>query len=320
VGWSQAVPRDKLWSLLRGLMLPAVVLAGFGLLQFLELFQPFRFADTGEGSRVAITSLAGSAGDLAAFLVLPCLLSQLELWSSRRWSRLGWSVVLLLCLWCLAATQTVAPLVALLVGSSVMWGLLLERRRLVAAATAMALVLLSTVGAVAPLRERLGEKWEQLRAGELDAALSGRLDGWRAAIWMLEEHPLAGVGHGAYRAEFAAAKLALIDDGVELYRGHRHAAFGNAHNEYLEAGAEWGIPGLAALAWAFWVSLRFSIRRSRRADRGATRERLKRSFGWAALAALGFLAVAYFPMRLALTAYPALLLLSFLLGSEEEAA
>ena len=90
--------------------------------------------------------------------------------------------------------------------------------------------------------------------GDWNSVLTGRLDGWRAAVWMFERHPLAGVGQGAYQPEFVPAKLALLDRGVLFFPALTQVGgFGNAHNEILEAAADWGIPGLLALAWGLWV-------------------------------------------------------------------
>jgi O-antigen ligase len=86
--------------------------------------------------------------------------------------------------------------------------------------------------------------------------------------------------------------------------------FANAHNEVLEAAAEWGVPGLAALAWALWVLFAALRRRDRRAE--------ERALAWAGVAALAVLSLMAFPFRVALVAYPALLFLSGVLRPAEE--
>jgi O-antigen ligase len=158
------------------------------------------------------------------------------------------------------------------------------------------------------LRQRVVEKARVLAQGDWNELLSGRLDGWRTALWMLRQHPLTGVGHGAYRTEFAPAKLALLDQGVRFYTGLMEVGFANAHNELLETGAEWGIPGLLALAWALWVLLA-ALRRAGRAPED-------RALALAGTAALGVLSLAAFPFHIALVAFPALLFLSWVLSPE----
>jgi tetratricopeptide (TPR) repeat protein len=76
-----------------------------------------------------------------------------------------------------------------------------------------------------------------------------RLDLWRSAAEMFRDHPLTGVGPGAYGTALRQYRNPL------LARDHTN----EAHNIYLEAGAERGILGLIiggwmllALVWAWW--------------------------------------------------------------------
>jgi hypothetical protein len=179
------------------------------------------------------------------------------------------------------------------------------------------------VAAVAPLRQRVVEKARQAAEGDWNDVLTGRLDGWRAAVWMLRERPLTGVGQGAYRPEFVPAKLALMDRGVPFYRDLT-VGFGNAHNEFLEVGAEWGIPGLLALAWGLWVLIGALRTPSPPAplshrpppDRERGNQGGERVLAWAGTAALATLCLVDFPFQIALVAFPALLFLSWVLRTE----
>jgi O-antigen ligase len=123
---------------------------------------------------------------------------------------------------------------------------------------------------------------------------------------MMGEHPLAGVGHGAYLPEYVPAKLALLDRGVEFLPDQVTPVFDNAHNEFLNAGAEWGIPGLLALAWGLWVVFHTG-------RRAARREGDDRALAWSGLTALGVLSLAYFPFHVAMVAFPAILFLAWVL-------
>lgn len=326
VGWSAALSRPRIARLLQGMLWPATLLALLGILQFHGLWQPLSLAGIAPGTRLAITSLAGNPGDLGAYLVLPVLLAQLgllrRLRSGETWSRPAvWStaVALVICLYALLLTQTLAAVAAVTAGSLVIWGTLMPRRRSLIALGAGAALAILLVAAVAPLRQRVVEKARQAAEGDWNDVLTGRLDGWRTAVWMLKEHPLTGVGQGAYRPEFVPAKLALMDRGVPFYRDLT-VGFGNAHNEFLEVGAEWGLPGLLALAWGLWVligALRknpspppdpFSL-----LDWEKGNEAWERALALAGTAALAVLCLADFPFQVALVAYPALLFLSWVL-------
>jgi O-antigen ligase len=410
VGISLALPAERLEQLLGGLRWPAAALALFGILQYHGLWRPLLFSGAVTvDPRLAITATAGNPGDLGAYLVLPCLLLQ---WQLARASlgrgsgrparpRLGHLLALGLCVYCVALTQTLAAIAAAGVGSLVLWALVMPRRRsfaLLGGGLACALLL---VALVPPLRMRAAAKLAQARQGDWNAVLTGRLDGWRAAAWMLREQPVAGVGQGAFRAEFVPAKVALLDRGVRFYSGPQQGMFANAHNELLEVGADLGVPGLFALGWGLWVlvgalrsagaaqgweeaalsrgaavqgraaavrgleaaaqgleavqgreaaalsrkvavqgletaalsrkapaSSRDGAASSReRAARGRAEaapgegpgERADGALAWAATAALGLLSLVLFPFRIALLAFPALLMLAWVLRRGDEA-
>jgi O-antigen ligase len=345
VGWSVALPEDRLRRLLGGLLWPGVALAAIAILQF-HGWQPLAIGGVRAGSRYALTSTAGNPGDLAAFLVLPCLVAQWRLARGGRPSgamgRRAWLVAALLaCAYAMALTQTVAALAALALGSLIFWGGVLGaglagRRRAVAGAAFAVLILLAAgVAAVLPpLRARVLEKVHQATRGDWNSVLTGRLDGWRAAAWMLGQHPWAGVGQGAYRAEFVPAKLALLARGAVFLSGQQQN-FANAHDEPLEVAADCGWPGLLALGWAVWI-VAGSLRARRRltpepngvgeepparrlpaaGEPGAAGWRAAhadRAFAAAGVAALGVLCLVDFPVRVALVAFPALLFLSWVL-------
>ncbi|MFL6290294.1 MAG: O-antigen ligase family protein [Thermoanaerobaculia bacterium] len=307
VGWSAGLERERLERLLRGLIWPAAALALVGILQFHHLWEPLRLAGIQYDPRLGITSFAGNPGDLSSYLVLPSLVAIRTLFQPRR-GRWLTGVALALCVYGLALTQTLASLAAVIAGAVVLALLELPRRKVLAGLAAAAVVAAVLVLAVAPLRVRVAGKLRGLAQGDLNEVLTGRLDGWRAALWMMGEHPLAGVGHGAYLPEYMPAKLALLDRGVEFLPGQRTPVFSNAHNEFLEAGAEWGIPGLLALAWGLWVV--FCAARARGQN--------DRALAWSGLAALAVLSLAYFPLRVALVAFPALLFLAWVLRPEPE--
>ena len=318
VGWSLALPAPRLERLLRAWLWPASLMALVGILQY-HGFHPLALAASQSDGRLAITSLAGNPGDLAAYLVLPCLVAQRSLGRRLRageaWASPGvWTTALALAvsLYAMLLTQTLAAVAAVLLGTLLLWAPQVPRRRAAAALAAALVAVALVVAAVGPLRSRVLQKSQALAHGEWNWVLTGRLDGWRAAAWMLRRHPLTGVGQGAYGAEFAPAKLALLDQGVQFFADLRETGFANAHNEILEVGADWGLPGLLALAWALWVLLA-ALTRGGRA--GRTPEDW--SLAWAGTASLGILSLVDFPFRIALVAFPALLFLAWVLAGGE---
>lgn len=316
VGWATVLDARRLGRLLSALVVPGVGLAVLGAAQLHDLYQPLRFSGVGAGERLGVTALAGNAGDLGAFLVLPALVAQWRLaqrarGGARGWRRWAWGVALAVMVYGLAATQTLAALLALGLGSALFWAFVLPRNRrlpvLGGTVAALALVVLL----VAPLRGRVVEK-----TGELDrlgtsagwnSLLSGRLDGWRTALYLFGEHPVTGVGLGSYRAEFGEAKLELAAAGTPFFQQHSEPYFANAHSEVLEVAAEQGALGLVGLSLLLLGWGRFVLLPAWRAagdDRAG-------AFLVAAFAAVSLMALVDFPLRVALVAYPVLLFLAW---------
>ncbi|HXT52496.1 MAG TPA: O-antigen ligase family protein [Thermoanaerobaculia bacterium] len=313
VGWSLVLEPTALRRLLDAALVPAAVLALLGILQLHHLYYPLAFAESLSGERLAVTSLSGNPGDLAALLVLPCLIAQAGLPGARGW-RLGWRLLALaLCAYALAGTQTLTSLLAALGGSVVLWAALLPRRRLIVGAIATLVAAVLLVALVRPLRERVESLRQMVADGTgLNEALTGRLDAWRVAVRLLEDHPLAGVGLGAYRAEFGAAKIRLLAAGVPFYAGHINPSFSNAHDEYLEVGADLGWPGVAAIIWGLAMVLHAAWRARRRLTQA------ERGLAWGGLVGLALLALGYFPFRLGPVAFVAIAWLAWLFANADE--
>jgi O-antigen ligase len=317
VGWSAGLAPHRLRRLTIGaLVVPAPILALLAGLQahgvhFLE------FARAAHTTRLGVTSLAGNPNDLAGFLAMAGVAAAVVAGAprqgrqgrARRWAALA---SLAASLYGLAATGTLTALGALGAGLVVAALVLAPTWRTRGLLLAGAAVALSAVLVSPPVRPRVQERIWVLRSGRVNHALTGRLDGWRAAVWMLGEHPVVGVGHGAYEAEFGNAKLALLARGVPFYPRHVFPMFVNAHNDLLEAAAEWGLLGLAALAWAV---ARLVACARRVGDLAGGGGRAASALAWGSLTAIAVLAMAHFPLRLALTAFPALVLFAWIFAA-----
>ncbi len=304
VGWSAGVDEPGRQRLLRLLILPACALGLLALLQLSGIYRPFGLVGGAERSREGITSLAGNAGDLGAYLVLPSLLLQAAIATAsgmRRWLLGG---ALALCVCALAATQTFTALIAAVVASLLFWGLRLPLKRTLIAGGVALLIGAGLIAVIPQLRARTTSKLTSLAQGDWDQFLTYRLDGWRAAVWMLERHPVTGVGHGAYRSQYAAARIDRVEHGATYEGRYRQLSFFNAHNDALEIAAELGWPGVAALGWAIWVVIAAARRLA-----GA-----ERALAAAGLLAMAVLAAGGFPFETALIAYPWLLFLSGVLA------
>jgi O-antigen ligase len=315
-GASVALRAETLEQSLAWLAVPTVLLALLGFGQATGWFQPFRFSDLHMTRRLEVTSLAGNPGDLACLVLLPALFAQWRAytcWREQRRLALGWIAVAGVTIATVGITQTLSVVAALAAGTWVLWLCLLPTRRFLFACALALASLLAVLAATPGMRERLIQKAAQVGAGDFNEVLTGRLDGWRAASWMLEQHPLSGVGVGAFGPAYSPARLALLDRGVRFYERHVFASFDSAHSEPLHVAAELGWPGLAALAWAALL-VAGAVRRTHRRDpsRGA--------LAIAGTTALALLSLAWFPFGIVLSALPALLFLAWILALAGEAA
>lgn len=309
-GLALALSREERDRLLRLMCWPAAALAVLGILQFHDLIHPFGFQSEST-ERLQLTSLAGGAFDLSAYLLLPALFSLRELFRAEgRRGRTVWGLAAALFVYGIAVSQTLTVLIGLAAGVAIL-GFFCVRRYFWQVAGGLAALALLLVLVVPPLRGRVDHAAKAIADQDYNQLLSGRLDGWRVAGRMLADHPLAGVGHGAFRSEFGDTKLELADQGVEFFLGHRGAYFTNAHNDLLEVGAELGWPGLLAACWGIWLVLRQALRRK---AAGAPADLVGFELGM--LAAMFLVALANFPFHLALVVYPWLIFLSGLLAKD----
>lgn len=189
--------------------------------------------------------------------------------AQRRGGRLGWLLM-----------AVALGVVVMLAGSRASWltyalvlawtgWRLLGWKRMLGILLAGALML----GAAPLLSPSLGERLQrsaEVFAGDargVDQALSGRIRIWSAALCMVREHPVNGVGARGFREAFPACDpahgvIAAWGTGVALH----------AHQIVLEVLSETGIVGLllwlagAALAWRAW---RFALPQARERARPA---------------------------------------------------
>jgi O-antigen ligase len=174
---------------------------------------------------------------LAALAAIGAAASPSSERASWRWSRTVWWVVAVLATGITFATGSVAGVACLLVAEALL--LVAWRRRrarivLVAGGALVAGVLAATValGALADPTEQDGS-----------SAIGARRQLWASAVDLVRAEPLTGVGAGG----FASSRAPGADTDLRW-----------AHHGYLQAAAEWGVPGLVLLlglaAWT-WIAL-----------------------------------------------------------------
>lgn len=88
--------------------------------------------------------------------------------------------------------------------------------------------------------------------------MRGRVFLWRAALWLVGEHPLTGVGLGGYPAAYGRAAAALVDGDPAAFQPLSSVDF--AHHDVLQFAAEGGV----VTAVAFVVVVASALSRAQR--------------------------------------------------------
>jgi O-antigen ligase len=227
----------------------------------------------------------GNPGDVAVFLLLPCLAATARaLAASGR--RLRWAIPAAIMATAIVGTRTITVLAALAAGLGVLlWTMLPRRSRLpgLAAAAAVGLAVLL----VGPLHARLAEVLAQVRSAGWSWLGSGRSAGFGAAAGMVVARPVTGVGFGLYEA--SSYRFQQEDELAE--RSHvlgLETGFGEAHNDPLQHTAETGLLGLGLALAGGWMAWR----RGRPATGEVPGAR-------ALVTAAGLVALGQFPLHLA---------------------
>ena len=136
------------------------------------------------------------------------------------------------------------------------WGLLLVGVAGLGAVVATATLRGEMMGRFAAIRQEITTFDHQREA---EGAVRERIEMWRTARLAFVEHPLAGVGidqFGVYaRGEVAAGRSNPVI-----------VKYDHPHNEYLEAAATGGVPGLLVLLLTFAVPLTYFARHMLDAD------------------------------------------------------
>lgn len=277
----------------------ATVNAVLVLLEAAAGVRPFAVVSvTGRGMTGA---LVGNEGQLALLLALAAVGTlAVAAIARRRRARLAAVAVVLVA--GLAACGNVTAVLALAAGVAVVLVRRFGARTLVPLAVAGGVAVAGLLAA-SPLGPRAAGLVEDARAGRWDDLISNRFGAWAAALEMARSRPLAGVGPGTFGAEFVPHRLAAeIRLRQRLTTPIRTSSYAEAHNEALQAAAEWGTPAALAATAAVLVLLVAACARADAADA----EGLALA---GVLAAAAVAALTWFPFQQASTGVPLLLAL-----------
>lgn len=187
-------------------------------------------------------------GNLSLLIGLFCLATLG--WARRDTSRWSWNRLLL----CGALGGGVASMLSGTRGGWVVLPFLLvllgwthrsmtRNQRLLALVTVLASVWVTYLIPQTGLQERVELTREHVvryLSGERDVTTGARMEIWQAAVFLIEERPLAGWGQSGYH-------LGMHDLGEEGRVDPRVERYWHAHNDLLDAWSKRGLPGLFGL-------------------------------------------------------------------------
>lgn len=86
---------------------------------------------------------------------------------------------------------------------------------------------------------------------EADTSVSMRMDMWAAAWQMAKDHPLLGIGWGAFKYVYPVYNELIQEAGIVIF---------HAHNMYLNILAETGLAGFFFAMWFFFGNLWYAVK------------------------------------------------------------
>lgn len=247
----QLTTPDRRERMVTALLIGSVVIAGYGLLQYVGL-DPLS-----PEARVRVPSTLAHANLLAAYLAMIMPFTLLRLLAHPHhislWRRGGYGLLLLAQGLCLVFTYSRAGWLAASTGLSVagvVWLWITGRRRLAVGlviAGGFGILVLFGLSLIPPLPGTAPHVLQTLTSlfRWRGATAQIRLLGWQATLEAIAQHPWLGYGPATFRAVlpwFLPPELAPF--------GGANALGGRPHNVYLEMAVESGAPGLA-----LWLAL-----------------------------------------------------------------
>jgi O-antigen ligase len=173
---------------------------------------------------------------LSAFLLMVLgITASMAVWTKIRWHRILYLVFLGLLMLCLILTYSRGAwmsVCALVVFFGLVWD-----KRVWLLLLIVPLILVFYHGGVA---DRLISIFSH---GEADTSVSMRIDMWTAALAMAGDHPVLGIGWGAFRYVYPVYNELIQDAGITIF---------HAHNMFLNILAEVGLAGSFFCMWFFY--------------------------------------------------------------------
>jgi O-antigen ligase len=263
-------------------------------LQEYRIYQPFS-VDPDTSHHLTATGLIGNpniVGTYMTILAITFAAAAARIPSRRWWYSFG--------VFCAVSgvfvSRTRTAFIALLAGF-ILLAIAVSVRRALAVAGALVAVL--ALGFVLQIRviQRIVRLPARVATAGVEVATSGRLTPALTGLAMFRDHPLTGVGPGAFKYQYFPYQIETRRKYGQLLRGVPPANFGEAHNDHVQLLAEAGLPGYVL----FLAGIGALVRLARRPDAEDERGAFIRLVALPLAVCVLVLALAQFPLHVAVT-------------------
>ena len=232
----------------------ALVNASLVALQEYGIWNPFVFSEL-LPAHLTATALIGNPNDVGGYFALCTVIlfgASRSLAGRLRALALFGGVVALAGV---VVSQTRTAILALAI-TAVFMALRRSRKLAVGVAAVLLVTLVVAYFVNLGVMSRLAHLPEYVADGHWNIVLSDRLPAFTAAAAMFADHPLLGVGPGAYKFFYLSYRIRLVQKYPESIMGSAGVNFAEVHNDHLQLLAETGVPGYALFVAACVVIAR----------------------------------------------------------------
>jgi O-antigen ligase len=205
--------------------------------------------------------LLGNQSDVGSYLVIAMVVA-IAVGFHRSWAVAASLAALFMA--AILLSQSITAAVTAVVAAFVVFAKVRPRMAVIAVTLLLAVSALFALS-IDRLRGDVELRMEQISAGRWDDLTNARLAAYSAGLSMVRDHPVTGVGPGAFGYQYLPR---VIEAGRRLAPEARVTGlnFGEAHNDHLEVIAETGVPGYllllagaVALVRSVWASRRSHV-------------------------------------------------------------
>lgn len=280
-------------------------------LQEFSIWNPFDFrAAALQTAHLKASALLGNPNDVGGYLAICTVV--LFATSAFFQGRLRW----------IAAIGTFVALAGVIVSQSrtavitvaaaaVFFGFRRSRKTALIVALLVVILMFAATRIDMPGLTRVSRIPAQLITGDWEILFSDRLPAFAVAYGMFRDHPLLGVGPGAYKYLYMPYRIHLRDIYPEAVMRGAGVNFAEAHNDHLQLLAETGLPGYALfVAACVVIALRARRANESEDERAHFAARLAVPF----VITVAVLALAFFPLQIAATRHLLITISALILG------